>query len=135
MNNLPEKRKLLAGFFEEFKLVTGEGCKSSIKQLIEVFQLMLKCQYTPDEYYYYRFYEKDKNYAYMLNFMSNFYSLEYYHPKLNNPGWKKVISNKLIFNRYFGSLGVPVTKLYGYFDHQSGFTLDGMSLKTLCDLK
>jgi hypothetical protein len=126
---LPNKiHKLFKGFIEEFKPVTGPECKSKSRQLIEVTQLILRCQFTPDEYYYFRFYEKNKDYRYMLNFLSNFNSLEYYHPPLRDLQWIHLLRNKLLFNIYYRSFNLPVTKVYGYFDRRAGFSTEGAQL-------
>lgn len=51
MQPLKIKNKILA----DFHLVKGAGCKSRLRQVIEIINLMLKCHSTFNEYYTYRF--------------------------------------------------------------------------------
>jgi hypothetical protein len=120
--------KLLNKFRSEFKPRTGEGCKPPLRQLAEVIQLLLRAQLTPEEYYLNRFYKSGIDYSYMLNYLSNFHLTRVYHQKLNDKNWIFLFRNKLLFNSYFSSYGFPLTKLYGYFDCNAGFTPDGAAL-------
>jgi hypothetical protein len=43
--------------------------------------------------------------------------------------------NKLVFNRFFGSIEFPLAKVYGVYDPLHGFTTDGRSLRDASDLK
>ena len=100
--------KPLKGLIGELKLADGEGVKPKGRQLIEILQLLLRCQFTPDEYYYNRFYESGKDYKYMLNYLSNYHSLVNFHPKLLEPNWIHVLRNKVLFNYYYRSFNLPV---------------------------
>jgi hypothetical protein len=44
-------------------------------------------------------------------------------------------ANKLIFNRFFGAVRVPVARILGVFDPTMGHTMDGKSLRTTADLR
>ena len=126
--------RLSQRFFEEFKPVTGQGYKSKTRQLIEVMQLILRCQLTPFEYKYFKFYALDKDYKDMLNYLSTFHSLNY-HDALGDPEWVPVLRNKLLFNLYYSKFKLPVTTVYGYFEEQTGFTMEGAPLTNGEELK
>ncbi|MDP8972485.1 MAG: hypothetical protein M3N45_04745 [Actinomycetota bacterium] len=49
--------------------------------------------------------------------------------------YRTLYDNKLVFNRFFGSLGFPLAKIYGVYDPVHGFTTDGRSLRGASDLK
>ena len=127
--------KIASKFREEFLLVKGAGCKSSTRQLIEVIQLLFRAQLTPGEYYFNRFFELDKDYSFMLNFLSNYHLANYYRPALADGEWTPITENKLLFNRYYSSFGLPVNELYGYYDSQNGITTDGTPLTNIVQLK
>jgi hypothetical protein len=46
-----------------------------------------------------------------------------------------VYANKLIFNRYFSAVGLPLARILGVFDPQVGRTMDGKPLRTVTDLQ
>lgn len=126
---------LLNGFMRDFNPVAGEGIKSKSRQLIEVLQLILKCQFTPKEYYRYKFYESDKDYAYMLNYLPNYYLNNNFRPALNNPEWFHIFRNKMLFNIYYRQFNIPVTNIYGLYDSNSGLTIEGNPLTNPKELK
>lgn len=126
---------LIRNIMQEFKLVSGENCKPKLIQLKEIFQLILRCQYTPDEYFSYQFYQKDISYSEMLNYLSKFYSLNYLHPLLNKPQWAHIMSNKFFFNSYYRYYEFPLTRIIGFFNHNGGFRADGSILASSEDLK
>ena len=43
--------------------------------------------------------------------------------------------NKLVFNRVFGGQGLPVAQVFGVYDRQVGFTVDGEELRNAADLR
>ncbi len=49
--------------------------------------------------------------------------------------YRTLYDNKLVFNRFFGSLGFPLAKVYGVYDPLHGFTTDGGRLRNASDLK
>jgi hypothetical protein len=44
-------------------------------------------------------------------------------------------ANKLIFNRFFSALGLPVARVFGVYDPLVGRTADGRSLRSMTDLR
>ena len=122
---LKKTYKLAAKFKEEFTFIKGAGCKSVPRQFIEVIQLLLRAQFTPGEYYFNRFFELDKDYSFMLNFLSNYHMANYYRPALTDAEWTSITENKFLFNLYYHSFGLPVNELLGYYDPQNGITSGG----------
>lgn len=126
---------LLKGFLNDFSPVDGELYKPKGRQLVEIIQLILRCQATPKEYYKYRFYELDKDYSYMMNYLFHYDLNKTFRPALNSPEWVFIFRNKLIFNHYFRHRNFPVTDLYGYYDSRAGFTAQGAPLSDAEQLK
>ncbi len=132
---LLKKYKLLRKVLSEFHLASGEEAKGKLRQIYEIAQLVFRGQYTPDEYYTYRFFEKDRTYSNMLNYMSKYHSLEYYHPTMRDPGLSFIINNKFYFNAFYRHHALPVTNIYGLFCEECNFHSDGFLLKTEDELK
>jgi hypothetical protein len=132
---MPIRKNFLQGFISELKLADGEKVKSKARQLIEIFQLLVRCQFTPDEYYYNRFYESGKDYKYMLNYLSNYHSLVNFHPILLDQSWIHILRNKVIFNYYYRSFNLPVTNFFGFYHPHSGVSSDGFLLTKKEELK
>lgn len=127
--------KLAKKVLSDFNLVSDAGAKGKTRQLFEIMQLVARCQFTPDEYYSYRFFEKSKGYNEMLNYMSKYHSMEYFHPPMSDPHLSFLISDKLSFNAYFGFLSLPVTKIYAYYLEDTSYQSDGFLLKNEDELK
>ena len=132
---MPKIKKPLRGFFSELKLADGERVKPRARQLVEIVQLLLRCQFTPDEYFFNRFYESGKDYKYMLNYLSNYHSLVYFHPKLLDQDWLHILRNKVLFNYYYRSFNLPVTNFFGFYHPHSGLSSDGILLTSQEELK
>lgn len=49
--------------------------------------------------------------------------------------YRGLYDNKLAFNRFFSSLGLPLAEVYGVYDPVHGRTLDGRSLRDARDLR
>jgi hypothetical protein len=119
----------------DLHLESGEGCKSKLRQLAEIIQLAARVQFTPDEYYTYRFYKRCMAYSDMLSYMSNYRSVVYFHPALHDARWAVTTSNKLCFNAFYGFYGLPVTNIYGYYCENSNYEPDGFLIKSANELK
>ncbi len=48
--------------------------------------------------------------------------------------YRGLYDNKLVFNRFFGSLGFPLAEVHGVYDPVFGYTIDGGRLKDAPDL-
>lgn len=119
---------IISRFRDQFRPVTGPGCKSGARQLAEVLQLGSRYRFTPREYVLYRFYEEGKSIPDMLQFMTNWDVSHRYRPRLNDTRWVPILGNKWLFNVYYRKFGVPVTNVHGYYDRQSGLLADGRPL-------
>ena len=91
-------------------------------------------------YYLYRLFDPaipwEEKKTYLLD-----YEEDYAPPKvrlwslLAPERYRTLYDNKLVFNRFFGSLGFPLAEVYGVYDPVHGFTTDGGSLRDASDLK
>ncbi|MBA3345178.1 MAG: hypothetical protein H0T44_07730 [Gemmatimonadales bacterium] len=48
--------------------------------------------------------------------------------------YRLLYDNKLVFNRFFGAVGLPVATIHGVFEAELGHTPDGRSLRTAAEL-
>jgi hypothetical protein len=48
--------------------------------------------------------------------------------------YRCLYENKLVFNQYFSSFGLPLATIYGVFDPEVGRSMEGQSLRTEADL-
>jgi putative polysaccharide biosynthesis protein len=55
--------------------------------------------------------------------------------RFNPKQYRCLYANKLIFNRFFGSFGLPTAKILGVFDPDVGRTAEGARLQTAQDLR
>jgi Sugar-transfer associated ATP-grasp len=55
--------------------------------------------------------------------------------RLNPKRYRSLYANKLIFNRFFAALGLPVAKVFGVYDPTVGYTSDGSPLRTPAQLR
>lgn len=113
----------------------GEKSKPKLQQARELFQLALRRQFFPEEYYLYRFYERDKDYRHMLQFLSVTGMRTQLRPVLNDLQWKSILDNKWLFHLHYAALGVPVTNVYGYYEPRGGFSKRGAPLRSADDLR
>ena len=116
----------------------GESAKISkswLRQRREMLQLNLRCQLTAEEYRLYRFYEQDKDYAYMLNFLPIDALRNTFRTTLNDPNWKVLLDNKWLFHMHYEQFGLSLPQAYGLYDQGAGFTKTGKPLTTSEDLR
>ncbi len=109
--------------------------KSVLRQKYELLYLLLERQFTPAEYYAYRFYEKDKKYGDMVKYISNSTLLDVIIPTLNKNSWMNIHDNKWLFHLYYDNFEIPITEVYGYYNYNGGLCKDGTSLSSPIDLK
>ena len=128
-------KRLARKLKNEFKPVTGNGYKSSLRQLVEIMQLLLRCQLTPDEYYFYDFHKAGIDYKHMLNYISNYQKIYYFRPALNDPERGLIFQNKFMFNAHMKTLNFPVTNIYGMYDQQAENSNNGKLLTSPEELK
>jgi hypothetical protein len=49
--------------------------------------------------------------------------------------YRCLYDNKLVFNRFFGAVGLPVARIHGVYDPKLGYSADGQSLRTVAELR
>lgn len=113
----------------------GGGHKSQAQQRREMRQLYARCLLKPEEYQLYRFYEPDKDYRYMLNFLPNNALRNKFRVTLNDQNWKVVLDNKWLFHLHYQQFGLPLPQVYGIYDPSGGFADSGQSLSNAESLK
>jgi hypothetical protein len=114
---------------------SGPHAKPKTQQIYELAQLALRQLFLPEEYYLYRFYERDKDYKYMLRFLCTRHQRNQLQHALNNSSWKVILDNKWMFHLHYSAVGVPVTKVFGYYSPIGGFTARGAPLRSDQDLR
>jgi len=98
-------------------------------------QLYARCMIPPAHYRLYRFYERDKDYRYMLNFLSTDAQKNRVQARLNDPSWKAVLDNKWLFHLYYQHFGLPLPEVYGIYEPGSGMLCSGQSLASADQLR
>ncbi len=116
-------------------LNSGEQCKSKPRQLVEIIYLALRYRLAPIEYRTYRFFNKDKKMPEMSTYISNHEILNKIRPRLYDRTLLPMLTNKLIFNRYYKASGLPLPHLYAYYHSGSGFTAENDLLRSGKDLR
>lgn len=108
--------------------------KSRARQRWELRQLTYRCFLKPTEYTLYGFHERDKDYGYMMNFMTVNTLRNKFRGAVNDPNWKPVLDNKWLFHLHYERLDIPVPELHGIYDRGTGFTRTGKPLASPGDL-
>jgi hypothetical protein len=99
-----------------------------------MLQLFSRCLLTSTEYRLYRFSNSDRDYSYMLNFLTNNAMLTKVQPALNDPHWKLLLANKWLFYLHCKQFDLPLPEVYGIYDRRSGLARNGKSLAKPEDL-
>lgn len=55
--------------------------------------------------------------------------------RFNPKQYRSLYANKLIFNRFFSAVGLPVAKIFGVYDPMVGRAMDGRPLRSSADLR
>ncbi len=121
-------------FIKNIRLHDEAGAKGKVKQIREIILLALKHGFSPLEYESYGFYLAGKQWQAMLSYLSNSEITYKLRPALYDKSMVNLLNNKLLFNRYYGSFGLPLPKFYGFFNPASGFTQGLDSLRTEEDI-
>lgn len=119
---------------KNFRIARGKEYKSVIRQIWENLMLILRIQLEPNEYYMFRFHEKDRKMGMVINYLNSAQYSRDIDPILNPPGWHYILNDKLIFNTYFRHQGLPVAHQYGFYNKDFGFLIEGGKLTSRNDL-
>ncbi len=117
------------------KLNSGPECKSKPRQLAEIIYLALRYRFSPIEYRTYRFFVNSKTIPEMTTYLSNYEISHKIRPELYDRSLLPMLTNKLIFNRYYSASGLPLPRFYAFYHPNSGFTADDPFLRTESDLR
>jgi hypothetical protein len=122
--------------WEAARAVRGERGLNTLGVLAE--QARLYRQYDLDQYayYWYRLFEKRLPLEEKIHYLPD--SVEAnarLWPLLTPEAYRCLYDNKLVFNRFFGSLGFPLAEIYGVYDPHVGYSRNGEPLRTTEDLR
>src|SRR4051812_17552037 len=122
--------------WEAARAVRGERGLNTLGVLAE--QARLYRQYDLDQYayYWYRLFEKRLPLEEKIHYLPD--SVEAnarLWPLLTPEAYRCLYDNKLVFNRFFGSLGFPLAEIYGVYDPHVGYTSSREPLRTTEDLR
>jgi len=113
----------------------GVALKSLAQQRKEQRNLFLHCFLSRTEYELYGFGRSDRDYSYMLNFLSIHGIRNRFRLILNDNNWKGVLDNKWFFHLHFRQFGFPVPETYGVYLPGSGMSAAGKRLGTREELR
>jgi hypothetical protein len=127
--------KGLANAWRDSGTLAREHRLSRIKMLSEAASLVVRGRMGVDTYFHYRFFDPKLTAEAKRQYLSE-------APGANGQLWSVLtpsrygclFDNKLVFNRYFTSFGLPLATVFGVFDPQVGRTIDGESLRTVPEL-
>lgn len=102
--------------------------KSKTQQARERFELFMRRFLTRTEYELYGFGRSDKDYSYMLNFLTIHDIRNNFRYVLNDVNWKLVLDNKWFFHLHYSKFGIPLPKTYGVYQPGGGLSFDGKPL-------
>lgn len=112
-----------------------EQHRSRAALLMEAASLALRGRMAVDTYFHYRLFDSKLTRTAKRHYLSE-------APKANERLWcaltpreyRCLYDNKVIFHRFFSSIGLPLAALYGVFDPNVGRTEEGQPLRTAVDL-
>lgn len=119
---------------KNFRIARGKEYKSVLRQIWENVMLILRIQLEPNEYFMFRFHEKDRKMGMVVNYLNSAQFSREVDPILNPPEWHYILNDKLIFNTYFRHHGLPVAHQYGFYNKDFGFLAAGGKLTSRADL-
>jgi Sugar-transfer associated ATP-grasp len=132
---LARHAKGLANAWRDSGALAREHGLSRVKMLSEAASLAVQGRMGVDTYFHYRFFDPKLSAEAKRKYLSE-------APGANSQLWSVLspsrygclFDNKLVFNRYFSSFGLPLATIFGVFDSQVGRSMDGESLRTAAEL-
>jgi hypothetical protein len=113
----------------------GVALKGVAQQRKEQRELFLRCLLSRSEYELYGFGRIDRDYRYMLNFLSIHAIRNRFRPILNDDSWKGMLDNKWFFHLHYSRLGFPIPETYGIYLPGSGLSTTGRRLGSRAELE
>jgi hypothetical protein len=116
-------------------IVAREQHRSRAAMLIEATSLALRGRMAVDTYFHYRLFDPKLTRTAKRHYLPE-------APKANARLWNALTpreyrclyDNKVIFHRFFSSIGLPLAGLFGVFDPDVGRTEEGQPLRSVGDL-
>jgi hypothetical protein len=126
----------LEAAWRDSKIAAREHHRSRAAMLAEAAVLALRGRMAVDTYFHYRLFDPNLTRTSKRRYLAE-------APKANERLWSALTppeygclyNNKLIFHRFFKSVGVPLAALFGVFDPAVGRTAEGQLLRTETELK
>jgi glutathione synthase/RimK-type ligase-like ATP-grasp enzyme len=118
---------------KNFRLKRGKEYKSVLRQIWENLILILRVQLEPHEYYMFGFCEKKVKMDHVITYLNSAQYSREVSPVLNPPEWHYILNDKLIFNIWCRSLGIPVAHQFGFYSKDFGFRTCGGALTSRKD--
>jgi len=109
--------------------------KPEAQQRRERRDLFLRVFLSRTEYELYGFNRSDKDYAYMLNFLSIHAIRNRFRLVLNDNNWKPLLDNKWVFHLHYSQFGIPVPQTYGVYLPGFGMSATGKRLGNRAELR
>lgn len=116
------------------RTVNAEGYKPVSRQYLETIWWGLRYKMSPLEYYLFKFGKKNVGLKEVRRYLLNHQATWILRPRLNSKNWAPLMRNKVLFNSFYGSRGVPVSELYGIFHPHYGADRQGTPLRSSTDL-
>jgi hypothetical protein len=113
---------------------SGPEFKSKGRQLVELVQVAVRGHFFPEEYFLYRFGTVGVSYEHMLRFLPEKNFIHQVRWALNDANWSLITHNKWVFHIHYKAMGVPVSKVLGYYEKGTGSTVSGAPLRGEGDL-
>ena len=126
----------LAALWRDARLAgTAQGV-SPLRILLELLALNLKYPLGVRRYFEYRLFDRRLTWAEKSSYIGDTPAGNQRLWKLLTPDhYQTLFANKLIFQGFFASMGLPLPELYGVYDAELGHTAKGESLKSASDLR
>lgn len=125
----------LRSAWRDSAVAAREQRRNRLALLFEATVLALRGRMAVDTYFHYRLFERKLTRAAKRRYLSD-------APQANERLWHALTpreygclyGNKLIFHRFFTSIGLPLAALFGVFDPSVGSTEEGQPLRSAADL-
>jgi hypothetical protein len=122
--------------WEAARAVRRERGLSTVGVLSEQARLYRHYDLDQYAYYWYRLFEKQLPLEEKIHYLPDSVEANARLWRLLTPdSYRCLYDNKLVFNRFFGSLEFPLAEIYGVYDPQVGYTSSGEPLRTTEDLR
>ena len=131
--NILKYPRFASKVYNTYRKSGSNGNPGLIHQGKEIYKLHKLNLLEPEEYQFYQLYKTDLPWEEKQKFLSH---NQYCLMETNlNPRKDVGVMNKMVFSCFGRFLGLPVPEMYGIFEANFGYTLDGDDLRTAADLE